>query len=676
MGYIITDNLFSAAEAGQRIGQAKQVEQSSAMNLLQSLKGVTNTAYTVVADEFHKEMKFQEEEAIQKGVTQGTIAVSPEQYEVDTRDGHTAYDKAYNKAQHAQVASNVSVLARTRTAELAETYAQDPDGFKGATVGLFESITEDYGFQPDIQAVLFQELTSEMGRYLPSIAVKGYQKQKDIKAAAETKSYNALTNVGLNTVRSGNLEMYTQDRDKVTAQLNDMLSEGQINQHQYNESINSFDKEAASQMVIGRVERKLEGSDLDAAILERDSWVKDVRESDLLSPDEIDREVNRLNGMIASKARDMQSVVKEQKFDIQLDTVKFDRGQLIDYNDKSAVKAVNARYGKETLALQAQLASGEINQVEFEEAQLRFVEDYGILPKALQSSLITQLANNDLNIAARAAEKIEQLIDTNTSNSSYIQRQFKAQDIKEVQEIMALRQTLDPDTAITKYRENQNLDADARYKFNTAGESDNDLREESINIVDDFLDDKMSWLVDDAEMSSINKPYIYQDAETLYKANLHKYSSPEAARAATNKELNRKWQNTTANGDETTVTRYPLETTYGGWAVDQWKEQRNLIAKKFGVTEGIHLEVDPMSAIRSNKPVYFLFQKDEDGILSPLLNKEGKRAMWQPNKDRYDSKVDALDSEVQSKRDALQTEELRIREIQDLISSAPTHYKN
>ena len=195
MAQLITGNLFNAANAQSQIGQAKSYQTSSAMNTLNALKGVASVAQNISAVEFDKEMKVREEAAIEKAVTDGSIAVSSDMYAADLREGESAYDTAYNKSVQAGVASNISTLARTETARLAQQYKDDPDGFKGAEVGLFETIATENGLDTNAQNILFNEMKNEMSRYLPSIAASGYQKLKANQLKVEIKSKPSMKRI-------------------------------------------------------------------------------------------------------------------------------------------------------------------------------------------------------------------------------------------------------------------------------------------------------------------------------------------------------------------------------------------------------------------------------------------------------------------------------------------------
>ncbi len=678
MGYIITENLFSAAEAGQRIGQARQVEQSSAMNLLQSLKGVTNTAYTVVADEFNKEMKIQEEVDNEKGVTQGTIDVSPEQYAVDTQEGHTAYDKAYNKAQQAQVAANVSVLARTRTAELAQQFAQDPDNFKGATVGLFESITEEYGFQPEMQSVLFKELTSEMGRYLPSIAAKGYQKQKADQFAAQTAEYDTLTNVGLNTVRSGNLDKYTEDRDNVIDRLTIMRNEGQITQKQYNESVNTFDKEASSQLAIGSVERSLEVNDLDTAIAERDSWVKDMQESGLLSPDEIDRESSRLNSMIASKHKELAKLYKQnEEVAVSRDLVQeaLESGVPLDYKNSVDKKAVNTSWESQTVKKDA--AGNVISEFKFEdprqrEAAIQFSLATGVIPEKVIKSMRTSMYSIDPDIAMRGVDMYMRFSETNPEFT----KQMSDKDMAYAEKITGLVGSgMEIDVAVEQskqfYAQEFQVRQEAAIKSIGSTQDMNDLVNKN---VDSYIDEAFDVTLIASQPDA--PAMLTGDYERLLKHNLGMTGDLESADSLTKKQLSQKWGNTWKDGEQTLVAFAPEQVLAGSreevsWITNDWNETAAQVAEEKGVAATDVVYQADQVTYRGEK-AWKIYYKDAGGIMVPYA--QGKEGYWTVN---YKDTPEAKEAELRKAEEVseAQYERERRNKLDNIKKTNPELFK-
>lgn len=633
MTQIITKNLFSAARAGQQIEQARQTEQGSAMALLNSLKGVSDTTYTIAADEFNKEMKIQEEAAIQQAVTDGTIAVKPDQYEADTREGHTAYDKAYNKASQAQVASNISVLARTRTAELAEQYKDDPDAFKGASVGLFESISEDYNLPEQTQAMLFQELTSEMGRYMPSIAANGYQKQKATQLAAQTEEYNTVSNIGLNTIRSGNLKAYEKDRLEVANRLDIMLSEGQINQQQYNESLNSFDKEAAAQLVIGNVERPLVKNDLTLAMEERNTWEKDMREAGLLSPDEIDKELNRVDNMIAAKQRAMKTETENySRVQQSLET-----GAVMDYKDTKDKKAVNYLTEK-TLGKNPDFSNPDVRRT-----ASTIATKTGVVPEALLSDVRKSQFSDNPDVVMTGITTMQSLL----TQRPEFKDQFDSKDIKFADSVTGfMNMGMPNEKAIALSREAQTTSFKDLQEVNLASiGSKEDYNSQVTKGLDNYLDNNLyKWTEFGEEISPEQQAGLRGDYDRLFKYHLGTTANVEGAKAATERDLRNKYGVTYINGKRE-LTAYPVEQMSLGIPSEQVAED-NPVTKQVqadfkeiarsqgrtkttnitGTTQTVekvdtsHLQLQPTGVVKQGVPVYQVYEKDDNGVFSPLTD--------------------------------------------------------
>lgn len=635
MAQIITKNLFNAAEAGQRIGQARQAQQGSAAALLDSLKGVTDTAYTVAASEFNKEMKVQEEAAIKQAVTDGTIAVKPEQYEVDTREGNTAYDQAYNKASLAQVASNVSVLARTRTAELAEQYKDDPDGFKGASVGLFESITEEYGFNTETQSMLFKELTNEMGRYMPSIAANGYQKQKAEQLAAQTQEFNTVVNIGLNTVRQGNLKEYQKDRLDIVNRLDVMLNEGQITQQQYNDQLTAFDKEAAGQLVVGNVERPLSKNDLTLAMKERNAWEKDMREAGLLSPDEIDRELQRVDSMIAAK----QKAMKEETSNLSRLQHSLTTGSMMDYKNAKDKKAVNF------LTDQTLGRNPNYNDPAVRATAVNIATKTGVVPESFLSDVRKSQFSDDPSVVMAGVTTVQSLL----LQRPEFKDQFDSKDIKFADSVTGFMQMgMPPEKAIALTRESQTTSFKDLQQTNLATiGSKEDYNNQVTKGLDNYLDNNLyNWTEFGETISPEQEASLRGDYDRLFKHHLGTTANVEGAKAATERDLRNKYGVTYINGKRELVAYPPEQMTLGipseqvtedNPVTKQAKEDLVSIARERGkvkttttvtatrseVTEEVDtssLQLQPTGVVEQGVPVYQIYEKDENGVFSPVTD--------------------------------------------------------
>lgn len=641
--YVITGNLYNSAAGGGQVNQARSYEASTAMQLLNSIKGAADTAQSISAVEFEKELKQREQAAIEQGMRDGSMGVSQEQYEADLREGDSIYDQAYNKAQKAAVAANISVLARTESARLAEMYKDDPNAYTGAQVGLFETIVTENDLDVNTQQILFEEMRNEASRYLPTITQNGYRKAKDAQFAAQRQEIEELQNVALNTIRGGDITKYRDDREQYKARLELMLSEGLINQSQYNESINLFDKEAQSQLVVGDVERSLSKGDVGEAIRLQKQWEKEARESGLMSPDEIDVELNRTNSMIASTMKELKKRYKDENTKLlSIDEVNqaINNGVGLYHANSADKKAVNSAFENGQMQLTPEgkvvivsLPEGKKVSYDFSdpvqrEMAVRFSIQTQVIPTVVKEQMQSTMYSNDPEIAARGLDMYNRL----SEQQPEMLEQISSKDAAYAEKVNGLVNAGMPlKDAITQSKEFYKEDFSVRQKAIRDSYDKDEWSSTIDNNVDDYIDSSFDRSIFSSQPDA---PILLKsDYERLFEHNLGMTGDAESAHNLTKKQLNKKWGSTYRNGEQTLIA-YPPEKVLANsadeveWIQEDWNNTAETVSKELGVKpEDVFYQADDKT-YRGAK-VWKIYYKDEDGIIRPY--KQGDEGYWTVN---------------------------------------------
>ena len=636
MSYLITDNLFDPAQAMGEISQSKQASASASLQLLQSIKGTADVVQKISANEFNKEMKIREQDAIVKGIEQAKIDVKPEQYNVDlhgTNTGRdTVYDQAYNKAALSEVAANISSGIQTNTARLAQEYKYDPDGFKGATVAIGEDFIKQFDIQPEHQGIVFDAVKSEINRYLPKIAAAGYEKVKKDAFAAKQKEYETFENISLNSIRNGNYDQFQSDYQKMSDRLDIMVANGDIDIATKNNALTKYNKEAQSQMLLGQVDSSLEKNNLTNAIAQRNNWEETQRKMGVLSPDEIDSELRRVDTQISQTKTAMDKNIKLGNIIRRV----MSTGEMLDYKDKDDKLAVN------TLADETLGANPDYDDDRVKLSAASIATTTGVVPNSFKSYIRKTQFSSDLEVVLAGVQTMQSLLDTRPE----FKDQFESKDIAFSDTVTSyVNAGMAPDEAIIKAREIQTADFQTLQKANLAlvGNT-NDYNKQVNNGVSDFIDNQFdTWYSLEPDVSDNNKALIRADYDKLLKYNLGKTGDIDAAKKATERSLMNKYAVTYINGKKEVVP-YPIEkkvfgsNSYdkGNAVAEQWQDTRNTLMSELKIKYSEDIKLMPST---TNSNVYQVFVKNEFGIYSPL-KKDGKFATWNFDSAIYNQKIE------------------------------------
>lgn len=621
MAYLQTGSSFSPAQAQSKINQARQVEMSTGRAMLETLTQTTDIMQSHAAQEFNKEMELQQEISIQKAITDANIAVKPEQYVADIREGDNAYNIAWNKQQRANVATNVGTLIQSETTKLAEQHKYDPEAFKGAMTGLYESLQEEYNFQGETQGLIQQALMSETERYIGSISANGYARLKQETFAKEMELFDSSMNVAMNSYRTtGDVNRWNEDLEVMEVQIQNMLDNGDIDPSQALKMKQSIRTEGESQLLQGNIDRSLESGDLAAATRYMDAWEDNARKSGIMTPDEIDAELNRSTAAI--KAR------KKAIDDSYSAVTKLTAGIPLDYKNKKDQKAVDA-------GLKSVLGDApDFNDPMVRQTATQFAMTYGIVPSQLDSYIRASQFSQDPEVVNAGVTSMQSLLKAHPQLAD----QFSSKDLAFADSVvgytdsgMNLEQAIDAArlTQTKTFKEKQD------YVKATEFESNSDFIKKSASYANDYADDKVSaWFEFGEEINAQTMASVRSDYQRIFEYNLGRTGNVDGAKQATERDLNRKYGITYVNGKRE-LTAYPVEQMTLNITADQMTED-NPVTKQWNDTKlelqkqrtdstwsaekgsPVEFTLMPSTLTSQGAPIFQVFETDkETGISTP-----------------------------------------------------------
>lgn len=656
MAYLQTGSSFSPTQAQSKINQARQVEMSTGRAMLETLTQTTDIMQSHAAQEFNKEMELQQEISIQKAITDANIAVKPEQYVADIREGDNAYNIAWNKQQRANVATNVGTLIQSETTKLAEQHKYDPEAFKGAMTGLYESLQEEYNFQGETQGLIQQALMSETERYIGSISANGYARLKQETFAKEMELFDSSMNVAMNSYRTtGDVNRWNEDLEVMEVQIQNMLDNGDIDPSQALKMKQSIRTEGESQLLQGNIDRSLESGDLAAATRYMDAWEDNARKAGIMTPDEIDAELNRSTAAIKARKK---AVDEANTASALLNT----NGIIGDYKNKKDVKAVDS-FVKSQLG-----ANPNWNDPNVRAYAIDVATRTGIVPTQVESYVRTQLYNPN---AEQATDAIRLLRDTLDANPSFT-NQFSQNDIEYAVTANQLMDSgYDPATAFANTKVLMSEDGKAQYQFNTRKKTKKQLETKSYNEATNLMDDMVDsgWFASD-DIPESTKIAFLRDYDTIKNANLHR-TNTESATELTKIAMKAKWGQTNING-KPELMAYPPERLIGNdmsgentvWISNQANDFKEELKSGGYVNDLKNVRIVPSRAARSGVPIYSV-DVLKNGVYEPLIDPaSGKLITFEPNYSKYQQ----ASEEKKKQRDAEKLEQSKAKREEYLKS--------
>ncbi len=649
----------------------QQQANSLSMNALNHLQGalskVTNAAHQQAAEE---KVEFNKQQ-LEKGLRDGTMGVSDDQYIADVMEGDDPYIKGRNEAQRKAVAANVTREFNERTATLSEEYKGQPEAMEAAFHGIKTAMSEELSLDNEGAFVLDSLHKSAIDRYIPQATRDGYVMNKQKEGAALMELTQQTTNTALNDIRNGDLSQIQKLTEVLTLELNEQVKRGFITVEQKNDYLYKAKLEAGEQGVKGQVDRLIEQGKYAQAQQVINQYTEGARNSGQFSPDDIDRVADGLHRDVEQKQSKARRVAKEN-YDIQLKQIEqesqvnwvqsaIDSGVPLP-KGKESQKAVDIYYQSNPIDL-----TSEEGRVQFG----KFMGDTGVIPTPMKSAMTRALLSEN---PAHAEMGVQIYTIAMQENPAAVAQAMDSKEQAVYANIATLiKHGMDTSEAIkrakdTAYGRNQEevKTLKSRAKSAEYKSTIQDAANEWLNKDTGFFGSNVSVTATGREAVAFQTAY-----ESLYESNyIHTGGDHEQATALTNSQVAKKYSVSAING-ERKVMLYAPEAAVGEWALEQWEhDKEQLLVDMPELAEAnVQLQSDMKTGndIHNKQAPSYSVTKDvtlDDGttVKQLVYGKNG-----QPLRFRFDYKTSNNYNDMQETKRKKLEEAKRKQDIQQLI---------
>ena len=576
-----------------------------------------------------------DDEAIQKGIVDGTLNVPDDQYVADIIEGDDVYTTARNEARRKSVASNVSREYNTRAAELSEMYKADPDSLRVGLDDLQKQMSEDLKLDNDGKVVLDKVYKSSLDRYMPRATQQGYEQAKQEESQAQTDLLTETVKLGLNDIRNGDLSQVESLALTAEEIFDNGVERGIFDEGQKQDYINKIRLEANEQGVKGQVEKLVSANAYDEARDVLDEWVQGSRKKGTFTPDQIDsvsggigREINQAQ---RANEYEKQQAMKQGLDDLQNQmkinqvSTAFKTAIPLPKN-KESQSAVDAYYDSNPDQFDTSTETGKLSTAEF-------ISRVGIIPSTVSNSIRGQMLSNDPEIVSSGAVMWSAALDANPGATT---QAFTKEQNAFYSNFKSLTEAgLDGETAIERSKSiAYGLDDDVN-KTIKSRMTNQEFEDQILSAAQDNIDDQVGLFSfsPDIEEPLTGSTQYATDYATIYRSNyLATNGNEEQARKLTNGEISRVWSISQINGSNE-IMKYSPEALVGDINLlkSQWESEKENIRKNetlLSKDAEILLESDLSTAQNVNNPSWAVMVKyiDDQGIefVSPYFDKLGR----------------------------------------------------
>lgn len=636
----------------QMAGQALQAEQaqerqalSITTNALNSITSGMQRIAGVAAQEYEVQQAEINKGLIEKGLLDGELAVAPEQYEADLKEGDDPYAVAWNEAQRAKVASNVQILTSQRIAEMAAQYSNDPTAFKSSVNGLRDAMREELKLAGENELIVARTIDESMQRYLPKITQNGYAAAKQEEMGAYNAATENLVNLGLSDIRNGNYDRLTSLMADVDIAWNKGVERGIYSEADRAEFVDSVLLEANEQMLLSFADNAIQSGDFNSGRIAIETWRDSEEKTGKFSPDELDAIQGKATQQInqAQKAWEMQ-----QKENAKVMKVQQKKQDQITMVDNFMLSGLPMPKGKENQAaidtfFDERMQGVSLADPEGRQAIIGLVSKTKLLPTKVKEAIKTSSLSTDpniVNIGASFYDQIAVMSPRTIANSLTETEQAYFENYRK-----ALGSGYNAEEAIeyagnTTYGKDKEKLTALRLRTDQA-----DYKESRRGSAEDFISGRTGFFEFDPDLGEAARENVMFESEynTAYDIAFEQTGGDaEASAKIADRTVGRKWGVTAINGSNQ-LMRFTPEGVYGSegnteWIANQWNtEQATLQADVFGGwNEGNKIIlVSDLKTGREQQPSWAIMVQsvDEFGVtqVTPYYDKKGIPTRWRPD---------------------------------------------
>ena len=631
--------------------QTKANHDSRAMsitnNALNSVMAGVERISGVAQSEIKIQQEKQNEQYINDGIKAGELAITPEQYNADRLKGTDAFTVAKDKAQQAKVQNNIRRLTDARMAEVAETYATDPVGYRAAATGVQEAIKEELSLNDDGELSVSRAIGESMDRYLPKITQNGYAQAKKEEMTAYNAEFEHLVNQGLNDVRTGNFERTVSLMEDVNNLVDKGIESGVYSADDKQGIIDGIMLEMEEQVVMSTADSANDSINFEGGRKSIEAWRSEAEKGGKFSPGELDAIEGRATQSINQAESAWKRDQKEKKAAMEKAQKKQDKIITVDNYLISGLPMPKNKDNQDAIDdYYAQMSEG-VNMAtpEGQAAMVELITKTKLMPSKIKEGLKVAALSNNPEMIAQSAEFYSFIADTSPrtiANSMTTNEQVYFENYNE-----AIRVGYDAEGAIeyankTTFEEDKNQVATLK-----ARTTQKEYKGSRSAAAKEFVSGQSGFFSGSASMASASAQNVRfeNDYNTAYDIAFRKNGGDaEAAAKIANRTIAASgWGVTTVN-DSNQLMKFTPEGVYAqngddAWISEVWElNKKEIVKDTFGGFDNTTAKLTLVSDLLTERGsqttwAVMVTDTDKDGVetVEPLYSSAGKPERWYPD---------------------------------------------
>ena len=251
-----------------------------------------------------------------------------------------------------------------------------------------------------------------------------------------------------------------------------------------------------------------------------------------------------------------------------------------------------------------------------------FIARVGVFPTPVLNTVNASLQNGSVNEKVTAADLIEQVAEKNLTATIQVRDTDRARARAIVENIEA---GLSPENAVN-YAENSVFNKDTiEYKQRITRFKDESRSFNESDFTEFFRDDPDEVPAGmEADYNRLNRVFYLDEGV-----------SASSAQILANEAVKKQWKPTRVDGTNRWM-KFAPEAVYDNgtdpeWMSEQFDEDtKGLLPENAKKDKNLFLSVNPDS-IRQQDPNYIVNIKDDNGIITPLIDEAGRLVLWRPD---------------------------------------------
>ncbi len=626
-----TNKLLSALDRRKQLGTSQAVKDF-------------NTAYNEKA----KEVEKQAVADVYSSMTD--TQYKPEDLPEDITPG-SIYADVYNQTQESLAQHNLEREIKTRAANLAIQYPDDPQAYQDALNAEVDTFATEQGLDVSTKGELGIYVADQASRYLPQMLQQGTIKQLQQQKVSAQENLQTDSNIALGLLRNGQVSEYAKLEGEMKFKTDRLVAEGILTPAEQSVMMSRFVTEAQEQLIIGDIERILEEGDVNKAVMTVDAWRSHVMETGMMSPDQADQVVNGVSRSIINYQTQVAQVAKSTAGKAK-DIAMLNSLEAVDTKNKSQMKALDSVFSSVLTDAEGNSIPFDVNNAEHYSLLVETTAQYKAIPSQALSSLRSAIKSDNPETLLNSVLLVDEL----KGRTPSIMNQMSTEDYAYAKDIAKrVSYGTPPDQAITEAKE-------ARRQFQSIPRSDRlnhlkDLQggnEDYAELVEDKLDTFIEDNIDQRFFTDVETTLQIKDdwTQAFNDAMVASNGDEDISTDIANSRVAGVYSKTFIGGDTRIMKHSPEGMLTDGkeseWLKEDWYNTTQSLVENMA-TQGLTITqeaftIQPTYDTLKGKAVWRIYRKDSSGLNIPT------NMLWKPDKLSTEiGKQEAVDAAEETK---------------------------